>query len=62
MLLVPDQSKPFVLNTDACKYAIGATLQQDQGNGLQPVAFFSAKMSDAERNYDVREQEFMALM
>jgi hypothetical protein len=61
VLLVPDQSKPFVLNTDACKFAIGATLQQDHGNGLQPVAFFSAKMSDAERNYDVREQEFMAL-
>ena len=62
VLLVPDQSKPFVLNCDACKYAIGATLQQDHGNGLQPVAFFSAKMTDAERNYDVREQEFMALM
>ena len=62
VLLVADQSKPFVLNTDACKFAIGATLQQDQGNGLQPVAYFSAKMSDAERNYDVREQEFMALM
>jgi hypothetical protein len=62
VLAIPDQSKPFVLNCDACKYAIGATLQQDQGNGLQPVAYFSAKMSDAERNYDVREQEFMALM
>jgi len=62
VLLVPDQSKPFVLNCDACKYAIGATLQQDQGGGLQPVAYFSAKMTDAERNYDVREQEFMALM
>lgn len=62
VLLVPDQSKPFVLNCDACKYAIGATLQQDHGNGLQPVAYFSAKMSGAERNYDVREQEFMALM
>ena len=61
VLRIPDQSKPFVLNTDACKYAIGATLQQDHGNGLQPVAYFSAKMSDAERNYDVREQEFMAL-
>jgi len=61
VLLVPDQTKPFVLNCDACKFAIGATLQQDHGNGLQPVAFFSAKMSDAERNYDVREQEFMAL-
>jgi hypothetical protein len=62
VLLVPDQSKPFVLNCDACKYAIGATLQQDHGNGLQPVAYFSAKMSDAERNYDVRDQEFMALV
>ena len=45
VLLVPDQSKPFVLNCDACKYAIGATLQQDHGNGLQPVAYFSAKMT-----------------
>jgi hypothetical protein len=62
VLLIPDQNKPFVLNCDACAYAIGATLQQDHGNGLQPVAYFSAKMSDAERNYDVREQEFMALM
>ena len=62
VLLVPDQSKPFVLNCDACRYAIGATLQQDHGNGLQPVAYFSAKMSDAERNYDVREKEFMALL
>ena len=62
MLLVPDQSKPFVLNCDACDYAIGATLQQDHGDGLQPVAYFSAKLSDAERNYDVREKEFLALL
>lgn len=62
VLLVPDQTKPFVLNCDACKYAYGATLQQDHGNGLQPVAYFSAKMSPAERNYDVREQEFLALV
>ena len=34
-----------MLNCDACKYAIGATLQQDHGNGLQPVAYFSAKMT-----------------
>ena len=61
VLLVPDQTKQFVLNCDACKYAIGAVLQQDHGDGLQPVAFFSAKMSDAERNYDVREKEFMAI-
>ena len=61
VLVIPDQTKQFVLNCDACKYAIGAVLQQDHGNGLQPVAYFSAKMSDAERNYDVREKEFMAI-
>jgi len=62
VLLVPDQSKPFVLNTDASKFAIGGVLQQDHGSGLQPVAYFSAKMSDAERNYHVREQEFLAVL
>jgi hypothetical protein len=61
VLVIPDQSKQFVLNCDACKYAIGAVLQQDHGKGLQPVAYFSAKMNDAERNYDVREKEFMAI-
>ena len=61
VLLIGDQSKPFALNCDACDHAIGAVLQQDQGNGLQPVAFFSQKLTSAERNYDVREREFMAI-
>ena len=61
VLIIPDQSKPFALSCDACKYSIGAVLQQDHGQGLQPVAYFSAKLSDAERNYDVREREFMAI-
>ena len=61
VLVIPDQSKPFALSCDACKFSIGAVLQQDHGRGLQPVAYFSAKLSDAERNYDVREREFMAI-
>ena len=61
VLVIPDQTKPFQLNCDACKYAVGAVLQQDQGNGPQPVAYYSHKMTDAERNYDVREKEFMAI-
>jgi transposase InsO family protein len=62
VLILPDPSKPFVLNCDSCKFAIGATLQQDHGNGLQPVAYRSKKLSKAERNYDVREREFMAIL
>jgi len=61
VLIIPDQTKQFALSCDACKYSIGAVLQQDLGRGLQPVAYFSAKLSDAERNYDVRELEFMAI-
>ena len=62
VLILPDPSKPFVLHCDSCKFAIGATLQQDHGNGLQPVAYRSKKLSKAERNYDVREREFMAIL
>ena len=62
VLLIVDPSKPYTVNCDACHYAIGATLQQDHGNGLQPVAYFSRKLKPAELNYDVREKECMALV
>jgi transposase InsO family protein len=62
VLLIADPKLPYTLNCDACDYAIGATLQQDHGNGLQPVAYMSRKLKPAEINYDVREKEFMALV
>ena len=62
VLLIPDPSLPYTLNCDACDYAIGATLQQDQGNGLQPIAYRSRKLTPAERNWDTREKEFFALV
>ena len=62
VLIIPDPKLPYTLNCDACDYATGATLQQDHGNGLQPVAFRSRKLTPAERNYDVREKEFLALI
>jgi hypothetical protein len=62
ILLIPDPSKPYTLNCDACDYAIGATIQQDHGNGLQPVAYMSRKLKPAEINWDTREKEFFALV
>ena len=61
VLLIPDPKLPYTLNCDACNYAIGATLQQDHGNGLQPVAFMSQKLTGAQLNWDTREKEFYAL-
>jgi RNase H-like domain found in reverse transcriptase/Reverse transcriptase (RNA-dependent DNA polymerase)/Integrase zinc binding domain/Chromo (CHRromatin Organisation MOdifier) domain len=60
-LAIADSSKPFVVHTDASGYATGAVLMQDQGKGLQPIAFMSKKMNDAERNYPVHEQELLAI-
>ena len=62
VLLIADPSLPYTLNCDACHYAVGATLQQDHGNGLQPVAYMSRKLKPAEINYDTREKEFLALV
>src|SRR6185437_9346186 len=62
ILILPDPKLPFVINTDASGYAVGAVLQQDQGKGLQPIAFLSKKMLDAETRYPVHEQELLAVI
>src|SRR5271163_1792454 len=53
---------PFTLVADASGYAVGAALTQDQGRGPQPVAFMSHRMSPAEMNYPVHEQELLAVI
>ena len=62
VLTIPDVSLPYVVTTDASGFAVGATLSQDQGNGLQPIAFISHKMNEHERNYPVHEQELLAVV
>ena len=62
VLVLPDPEKPFVVHTDASGFAVGAVLQQDQGQGLQPIAFLSKKMLPAETRYPVHEQELLAII
>jgi len=62
VLILPDPTLPYVVHTDASGYAVGATLSQDQGRGLQPIAFLSKKMLSAERKYPVHEQELLAVI
>ena len=61
-LIIPDLSTPFILHTDASGFAISGVLSQLRDNVEHPIAFCSRKMSPAERNYDVREQELLALV
>lgn len=48
---------------DASETAVGAVLYQRQRPKalLHPVAFFSRKLSEAERNYDVGDRELLAI-
>jgi hypothetical protein len=62
VLVTPDNSKPYVLHTDASGFAVGASLSQMTDQGLQPVAFMSKKMNAAQRNYSVHEWELLAVM
>jgi hypothetical protein len=62
VLILPDPKLPFVVHTDASGFATGAVLQQDQGKGLQPIAYLSKKMLDAETRYPVHEQELLAII
>ena len=45
----PDFHRPFVLQTDASDFAIGAVLSQKFENGEHPIAFLSRKLLPRER-------------
>jgi hypothetical protein len=62
ILIHPDPQIPYVITCDASGFATGAVLQQDQGKGLQPIAFISHKMLPAETRYAVHEQELLAVV
>ena len=61
-LQLPNTQFPFVLRTDASGGGLGATLMQDQGEGLLPVAFASRKLSGAELRYHTIEIECLAVV
>jgi hypothetical protein len=71
VLRQPDFTRPFFLLTDASAYGMGAILSQEGGitnqtstqkPKLHPVAYYSATFMEIERNYNIYEQELLAIM
>ena len=63
VLAHPDPQRQWTVQTDASGLAIGGVLSQKQDDGLmRPVAFWSKKLSSAERNYSATERELMAIV
>lgn len=62
LLVIPDPTKPYVLQTDCSGFAMGAVLQQDQGKGLQPISYFSRKLDEHQINYPTHQKEMLAII
>lgn len=57
----PDNSRPFILHTDASNEGIGAVLSQIHPNGKEyPCYFISRSLNAAEKNYSPTEKELLA--
>jgi len=57
-----DPTVPVIVSTDASGCALGAVLEQDDGMGRRPVAFFSKKLKIHEQRYTIRERELLAIV
>jgi hypothetical protein len=63
VLAMPDQTRPFQIETDASKYATGAVLTQLDANGdRHPISFISKMLSPAEQNYEIYDRELLAII
>ena len=59
---MPNFERPFVITTDASLVSVGAILEEDFGQGLQPVAFESRKLNPTETRYSAYEWELLGIV
>src|SRR6266403_271273 len=64
VLYRPDPSKQFTLEVDASAFATGAILYQEheETKRKRPVGYHSQTFNPAERNYDIYDREFLAII
>ncbi|GFU27539.1 hypothetical protein TNCV_282681 [Trichonephila clavipes] len=61
LLAHPSPSAPLALHVGASDYAIGGALHQVVDSELQPLAFFSRKLTSFEKSYSAYDRELLAI-
>ncbi|XP_056324803.1 uncharacterized protein LOC130237804 [Danio aesculapii] len=63
ILIAPDPSRQFVVEVDASEVGVGAILSQRSSSDgkMHPCAYFSHRLNNAERNYDIGNRELLAV-
>ena len=56
-----DPLRPLGMVTDASDRGIGACIFQSVEGRFEPIEFYAKKLTDAEKKYDVREKEMLAV-
>ena len=62
IMLLPDLTKIFKLECDACNYGIGALLTQNLNGEWLPTGYYSKRLNSTEIKYATNEKELMALV
>ena len=62
VLILPDLSKTFIVQTDASGVGLGATLLQERDGVLRPCLFLSRKLEDREKRYSIIERECLGIV
>lgn len=61
MLIVPDFSKQFIVQTDASDIGLGAVLSQVNDGVERPIMYLSRKMLPRETRYATVEKECLSI-
>jgi len=63
ILLIPDPTKPFIVKSDASKFATGAVLrQQDMNRDWHPCGYISHSFNAMQRNYKIYDCELLGII
>ena len=66
ILGLPKANRPYMIDTDASAYQLGATLLQQQNetepNEWTPIGYWSKTLADCERNYSTTESECFSVV
>jgi len=61
--MIPDPTQPFQIESNAFLYTIGVVLSQLDRNGdRHPCSFISKTFSPVKQNYEIYDQELLAII